>query len=412
MVVDSADADEPAVNMMLVTQKSAVLLSGLSATTSSQTSNVVSDFENQLSQQCQPNKIDVMTPELCAALDRAKVTNRNTTFILAAAFKSVGIDLSTLNLSYGTIYRARIKHRSNIAQDLKEEFRSDDRYVVHWDGKILPDIADLQSVDRLAVLLSVSGVDQLLGVPKADIGTAYQQALAVISTLNQWNIAPYVKAMCFDTAAVNTGVYKGTCVQIEKALGRKLVWLPCRHHVLEIVLRGVFEVFWTTTSGPNVPIFLRFKKGWDDIDQTKYKSGIEDETVASALNEDKMKIINFINDCLQMSQPRDDYRELLVLSLVFLGSCPTDTYTFKRPGAMHHARWMSQAIYSLKMFIFRDQFHLSPREIKSLRQVCIFVILFYIEAWYTATSAILAPHKDLELMKNLILNKKIDSVVS
>ncbi|CAD6233969.1 GSCOCG00012342001-RA-CDS [Cotesia congregata] len=56
MVVDSADVDEPADHMMLVTQKSAVLLSGLSATTSSQTSNVVSDFENQLSQQCQPKQ--------------------------------------------------------------------------------------------------------------------------------------------------------------------------------------------------------------------------------------------------------------------------------------------------------------------------------------------------------------------
>lgn len=96
------------------------------------------------------------------------------------------------------------------------------------------------------------------------------------------------------------GIHNGTCVLIEKILGRKLVWLPCRHHVLEIVLRGVFEVFWNTTSGPNVPIFLRFKKGWDDIDQTKYKSGLEDENVASALIDDKIKIINFINNCLQV----------------------------------------------------------------------------------------------------------------
>lgn len=79
---------------------------------------------------------------------------------------------------------------------------------------------------------------------------------------------------------------------------------------------------------------------------------------------------------------------------------------------MHHARWMSKAIYSLKIFMFRNQFHLSPREIKSLRQVCIFIIIFYIKAWYTSTSAILAPNNDLEFLKKLISYDKVDSAVS
>lgn len=192
--------------MMVPTQTSDILQSQSSLTTSSQTSyNVTSDFEYQLSQPNELNKIDVMTPELSAALDRAKVTNRNATFILAAAYKSLGIDLSTLNLSYSTIYRGRIKFRTDMAKDLKKEFHIEDRYVVHWDGKILCDIANTKSVDRIAILLSVSGVDQLLGVPKLDSGTAHQQASAVIATLNQWKVAPYVKAMCFDTTAVNTG---------------------------------------------------------------------------------------------------------------------------------------------------------------------------------------------------------------
>ncbi|GBP15182.1 hypothetical protein EVAR_74057_1 [Eumeta japonica] len=124
------------------------------------------------------------------ALDRAKVTNRNASFILAAAFESLGKGISTLNLNYSTIYRARIKYGSNIAQDFKTEFRSDDRYGVHRDGKIPCDIVDSQSVNCIAVLLPVSGVDQLLEVSKANRGTADQQALAVITTLNQWNIVP------------------------------------------------------------------------------------------------------------------------------------------------------------------------------------------------------------------------------
>ncbi|XP_044592001.1 uncharacterized protein LOC123270129 [Cotesia glomerata] len=224
-----------------------------------------------------------MTPELCAAFDRSQVTHRNAIFILSVAYKSVGINLSTLNLSYSTIYRTQIKFRSDIAKDLKSEFHKDDRYVVHWDGKILSDIASTKTVDRIAVLLSVSGVDQLLGVPKADDETALKQASAVIDTLNQWEVAPYVKAMCFDTPPVNTGIYKGTCVLIKKELGRKLVWLPCRHHIMEIILRGLFE---------------------DKVDQSNYKSGIEDETVANTLIEKKAEIVTFINNCLQMSALR------------------------------------------------------------------------------------------------------------
>lgn len=97
------------------------------------------------------------------------------------------------------------KFRTNIVEDLKKEFRTDHRFVVHWDGKVLYDISEKKSVDRIAILLSVNGVDQLLEVPKADSGTAHQQASAVISTLNQWNVALYVKAISFDTPAINTG---------------------------------------------------------------------------------------------------------------------------------------------------------------------------------------------------------------
>lgn len=96
------------------------------------------------------------------------------------------------------------------------------------------------------------------------------------------------------------GIHKGTCVLIEKELNRKLVWLPCRHHVMEIILRGVFEVYWNTTSGPNVPIFGRFKNSWDKLDQSKYKSGMEDEIVANILMNERAETVEFINNCLKV----------------------------------------------------------------------------------------------------------------
>jgi hypothetical protein len=41
------------------------------------------------------------------------------------------------------------------------------------------------------------------------------------------------------------------------------------------------------------------------------------------------------------------------------------------PGAMHHARWMSKVLYSLKIWLFRAQFKLTPREENGLRDVCV-----------------------------------------
>lgn len=70
----------------------------------------------------------------------------------------------------------------------------------------------------------------------------------------------------------------------------------------------------------------------------------------------------------QLKNPicRHDYRELLELCLLFLGEqippSESRSVTFRRPGPMHHARWMSNAIYSLKMFLFRDQIHLSEAQ--------------------------------------------------
>lgn len=63
---------------------------------------------------------------------------------------------------------------------------------------------------------------------------------------------------------------------------------------------GVFEVYWNTISGPNVPIFSRFKNSWDKVGQSKYKTGMEDEAVAKILTNELARTVTFINNCLQV----------------------------------------------------------------------------------------------------------------
>ena len=80
------------------------------------------------------------------------------------------------------------------------------------------------------------------------------------------------------------------------------------------------------------------------------------------------------------------------LSCIFLGGIPTKGIRFKIPGAVHHARWMAKAIYFLKMFLFKEQFQIKPDDVDGLREICIFIIHFYVKPWFDAPSAIKAPN--------------------
>jgi hypothetical protein len=117
------------------------------------------------------------------------------------------------------------------------------------------------------------------------------------------------------------------------------------------------------------------------------------------LRELKGKAVNVYKDAVQHSQSREDYRELLQLSLAFL-SGGDYIPPFRPPGAMHNARWMSKAIYSLKITLFKDQFKLTARE-EGLTAISMWVAPVYAKFWHEAPLAERAPLNDVQLLKDL-----------
>lgn len=89
-----------------------------------------------------------------------------------------------------------------------------------------------------------------------------------------------------------------------------------------------------------------------------------------------------------------------------------ERYSFRAPGADHHARWMAKQIYGFKILLFREQFKLSKREEEGLRTFCIYATRFHIKAWFTANNAIQAPNHDLYFLKSLQELKKFDKEVA
>lgn len=389
--------------------------SGSSSVGQSETSG--DDFDHSDSPQTpsQPKRrrpTNVLSPGLAAALDRTKVSDRNAAYIIAAAAESFGHSPSALVINKESIRRARRNHREVAAKEIQASFDPNCSLTVHWDGKMLPALMSKEVVDRLAVLVSGDGTMKLLGVPKLPNGTGQAEATAVFNLIQEWNLGDRIKFMCFDTTASNTGIHAGACVLLEEKLGRNLISLACRHHIMELIVSKVFDTLMGPSSGPIIKLFQRFGEYWGSIDRSSYESGLHVDSIASALNIVRDDLIHFILQQLTKFQPRDDYRELLQLSLLFLGAeCSADIHV-QAPGAFHRARWMAKLIYSLKIFLFRSQFRLTAREMSSLGHFNTFIVKVYLKAWFTCACAVSAPQNDLNLLRELESYKKVHTDIA
>ena len=155
----------------------------------------------------------------------------------------------------------------------------------------------------------------------------------------------------------------------------------------------VFETLMGPSSGPNIKLFQRFFENWNSIDQSNYESGPAVDIIASTLAPVRHDLIDFIQHQLTQFHPRDDYRQLLQPSFIFLGAESSKGIHIQAPEACHRARWMAKLIYSLKIFLFRSQFKLTERELSSLSHFNTIVLMVHLKSWFTAPCTSSAPEE-------------------
>ena len=224
--------------------------------------------------------------------------------------------------------------------------------------------------------------------------------------------------MCFDTTASNSGVKKGASKLLEEELGRKLLWLACRHHILELIIGAVWEKLFGEVKGPDNPYFKALRKEWQSIDHTDHleMSLDVDEPDHHWLMELKERTLAELHTVLSRPSeflPRGDYRELAELTMVVLGATPPrESFQFSYPGAVHQARWMAVVLYALKMFIFQDQMGYDEETREKLLRMTMFTSLLYSSAWLTCTKAADAPANDLRLYQDLLKFKEYDPEIA
>ena len=334
-----------------------------------------------------------LSMSVAAVLDRTNISVRKSAMIVASVLNIAGSSPNVLSRS--TVHRHRQKRRRQLAGMIRSSYQVT-KSVVHWDGKLLPDVAGPASstslVERLSILVTstADGITKLLGVPKLPAGTGEAAASAVIEHLFQWDAVPAVVGMCFDTTAVNTGPHSGACVKLN------LLWLACRHHMLEVLLSDIFTVCLGVSTGPEILLFKNFRAIWPDLAHVPQAT---ERPLITAPDDD----MQFIKQQLDVVQTREDYLELLRLAARCVG-VEVDA-AIRRPGAIHRARWMAKAIYCLKMLItYSGNEHLlklTGRQLRGLQRFGRFVCLVYIQSWYTCRSAADAAFNDIALQQRI-----------
>jgi len=100
-----------------------------------------------------------------------------------------------------------------------------------------------------------------------------------------------------------------------------LLSLNNMRHSLVVLQKCVFLWFFSgvmgSSSAPEVLLFKRFQAHWPFVNQDKFEDSSTDQLTAGAVAGVREDLGVFLTSVLTEDQARDDYRELLEITLIF-----------------------------------------------------------------------------------------------
>ena len=170
-------------------------------------------------------------------------------------------------------------------------------------------------------------------------------------------------------------------------------------HIFERMANDVINVYLGSSTAPEELSYKFLIDNWNKLNlcdreviQIDSRTQVED-------------IITFTTKMHNMDF-RDDYQEIVNLTLILLGAFPDNSsYTIRPPGSISHARWMAKILCEFKIVLFSTQLIklglITEDEANSHKQLTLFLILYYVKPWMTATLSSDAPVNDLILAESL-----------
>ena len=259
--------------------------------------------------------------------------------------------------------------------------------------------------------------DKLIGVPCVANATGESQQKAVKKLLEEWKIYSRVIGMVFDTTASNTGKWKGAAALLEKDQHKAaLLWLSCRHHVYEVHVKHVADLVLGQRNSQTIKLFSQFKEIYPQLDNDPSNYCLLDYSELSyELDEQAESVLKWAKECLRQNTfPREDYRELLELTVIFLGGYVPREFSMRKTGACHHTRFMAYAIYILKIQLLSNcnNIGLTQAEKRAIKRMANFISLCYTKAFLRSRLPTAAPAVDLKFRSLMEVYKKEDKPIA
>ncbi len=370
-------------------------------------------------------------PKLVSLATRLNMTAAQQASFTSAIIEEAQGSCSKISYSYATADRSRRQVVRQLAEDYKEHWIAPQLATLHWDSKLMTSLIDKNiSVERLCVIVGNSQALKLLGTPfyptDGDESTGQKVADLTVQLLRSWHCTEAIVNMTFDTTASNTGHVSAACISIQQELNKALLWSGCRHHIGEVIISHVFDDLKIEASkSPDVSLFTRFRKQFNPLNIAYERNSLKRLDLSNYSDTGRLLLSQFSCDVLQLCRSelelrRDDYKEFVELCTIFLDTTVTDVQvSFKRPGALHKARWMAKLLYSIKICLLEEQIQglprgsiTAPHQVKKIREFVIFVTTIYSTWWMTCASVADAPWNDLQLVYKLIRYDEVNEHIS
>lgn len=324
--------------------------------------------------------------------------------VLAIGIKAAGKNPNDYAISKTTLCSEMNKLRAISKSGVIDQISSsNEKVIIHFDGKSFAKInaKHIGKDSRMVAVCHTRKKNTALGLPILESGSAETYAWELIGLCENFNLSQRVVGLGADTANTNTGEKGGVCTKFEQEIGRDVLFLACRHHIHETILRYAFTEAFGVIDAPTTTLVDVLKENWQHIKEQGFRYAPCDEFVyesehLQSLYNNAMKTLQKHSKCKFL---RDDYSELNDLCLKFFGI--QTMKTFMVPGSNSKARWMSKAIYGMKMYLFREEMEFSDEFRVKLLEFALFVAVIYCKFWNRCTNAPDAPVNDLELIKEL-----------
>ena len=371
------------------------------------------------------SKLNVMGPIALCSMARG-VSERDTAIIAAAAVKACNINVEQTNISVGSSHYQRQKTRASVASNVRENFKIPQHCSLHVDGKMVKYKGSHQLINRQAIVINNIGdekYERLIGAPGSEDGTGRAEAKAVIDVLMKYGIKCQICSISFDTTATNTSADVGCILILEDYIGRPVLWCACRHHCYELLAKDANKLLFGPTTGVGVPLFHKLAQDWQKLDvNIDHISIIDKAGMPDWMLQQIEEVLKFGEKALKEKKfARNDYLELLQLCVLYLGGT-VPNFSFRLPGADHHARFMSKGIYWLKIKLLQNSFCLplppakkDPKKEQKIvtwhdvTEMANFLAIFYVKFWFLAPLTTEAARNDLEFYSLLYKYQEVNT---